>query len=147
MRLTLSIFLLAIASLSFAQQDTTGRIDLSHFTNCLKTHDYTSKEFSNDLIGSWKLTKQYCYGTHKQDLSKAEVIITFMSSGAYSVTKNSKKIETGKWRTETTKRVVHFDRDNGGEYLSIYGLLCGDEFYFNDVGSDGCECLYVKISH
>ena len=145
MRLTLSFLFLAISYLSFAQRDTTGKIGWSHIEDCIKTNQYTYKELANHLVGSWKLTKQYCYWRGKQDLSQTEVIVSFNASGSYTVTKNSKELESGNWKIQPAKRAVHVKIDNPGEYLNMTITVCGDKFYFSEVGSDGCECLYLKV--
>jgi hypothetical protein len=124
------------------KQDTTvkDRIGI-----CFFTKKYTAKKLTKDIVGSWKLTRQKCFWTQNKNVPTPKVIVTFSSKGQYSILEDSVTIKIGKWNIQSRNKRLLLEFDDSPPYLSSNILLCKDEFYFNEMGSDGCECLYTRI--
>ena len=136
--------LLTCYVLMTVNQDTT---DANRIGKCFAKHKYSSRTLAKDLIGTWKLSKKRCYWEERrqQKSTLPNITISFSGNGAYAIFDSSTVIRKGHWYITLQEQSLWLKLDKSCEYLDANIMVCSDELYSNNYGSDGCEFLYRRI--
>lgn len=126
------------------KQDTT---DANRIAKCFAEHRYSARTLTKDLIGTWKLAKKRCYWDERrqQKALLPSITISFSNNGTYTIIDSSTVIRRGRWRISVQEQSLWLELDKRYEHLDENILVCNDELYFNNYGSDGCEFLYRRV--
>jgi|GEM_PF-3364073 len=145
----LTSILLLISFYLFSCKNDETQANLIAFGKCSETILTDSLSITQQLIGTWKWTDQFCPCCPNSKPTKADkgVTATFDSNGSYSVTEESATIALGEWEvTKTTNGFfVSFNGQNVSGYLEGYITICGDQLAADQTPVDGCKNLFVKI--